>query len=277
MNNHNTIKNLKNNLKKNIEHNVLIFDSGLGGLSIYKRMKHRFPNINYIYICDNEAFPYGEKKESFIVQRCLKIFNKVSNKINITLAILACNTASVTSLLILQKKFSFPIIGITPNIKKAIQKTKNKIIGLLATKTTIQNKNIQNLIFSLHSEIIIKTLYNKELVIIAEKKLKKNINPIKKIKKILKPWIVSSNIPDTIILGCTHFNFLKHEIKSLFLNRMNMINSNIIIPTKFVNILDNSCITHGNIVIFSKYIHHDKNTRKVFNEHYFTKFENITL
>ncbi|XBC41752.1 MAG: glutamate racemase [Buchnera aphidicola (Kaburagia rhusicola rhusicola)] len=267
----------KVNFKKSMKCNVLIFDSGLGGLSIYKKIKHRFPNVNYVYACDNNEFPYGEKKELFIIKRCFKIISIISNNVNITAVILACNTASITSLLTLQNHFPFPIIGIIPDIEKSVKVTKNKIIGLLATKTTIHHCNIQNKILSFYPNITIKTLHNPELVVMAEKKLKYNFLEIKNIKNILKPWLISPQIPDTIILGCTHFYFLKHEIKSLFLKKTKVIDSNIVIPKKLCKILKNSIITNKNIAFFSKDIKNNIRLLRLFNKYNFTKFKKLNL
>ncbi|XBC43292.1 MAG: glutamate racemase [Buchnera aphidicola (Meitanaphis flavogallis)] len=257
--------------------NVLIFDSGLGGLSIYQKIKNCFPNVNYIYACDNNAFPYGEKKELFIIKRCSKIINIISKNIDITAVILACNTASITSLLTLKNNFHFPIIGIIPNIEKSVKVTKNKIIGLLATKTTIRHCNIQNKILSYYPSITIKTLYNKELVVMAEKKLKYNFLEIKNIKNILQPWLITPQIPDTIILGCTHFHFLKNEIKSLFFKNVKVIDSNIVIPPKLYKILKNSMITNKNIAFFSKNIKNDIHLLQLFNKYNFATFKKLRV
>ncbi|WP_261979168.1 glutamate racemase [Buchnera aphidicola] len=265
------------NFKENQIYNIVIFDSGLGGLSIYKKIEKKIPNVNYIYAFDNEAFPYGEKKETFIIERCLKMINAISKKINITIILIACNTASVTSLLTLKKFFKFPIIGIVPDIKKATKKTKNKIIGLLATKTTINNNYVQNLILSFFPKIIIKTLCNKKLVILAEKKLKYNFTDTKVINNILKPWYNKPNVPDTIILGCTHFYFLKKEIKKVLPKAINIIDSNIIIPQKLYDVLKNNTIKKENIIFSSKSIKQDKRLLDLFNRYKFLTFKKINL
>ncbi|XBC38157.1 MAG: glutamate racemase [Buchnera aphidicola (Floraphis choui)] len=271
------MKNSKTDLKQNTICNILIFDSGLGGLSIYKKIKNYFPYANYIYAFDNEKFPYGNKKESFIITRCLKIIYSISNIINITIAIVACNTASITSLPTLQHYFNFPIIGIIPNIKKAVKITKNNIIGLLATKTTINNYNIQRTISSLSPNFIIKTLHNENLVKIAEKKLKYNFTELKLINNILKPWYLTKNKPDTIILGCTHFYFLKNEIRHLFSKNINIIDSNINISKKIWSILKNNIVRNENIAFFSKSIKNDISLLSLFNKYKFLKFSKLNL
>ncbi|XBC37640.1 MAG: glutamate racemase [Buchnera aphidicola (Meitanaphis microgallis)] len=269
--------NFKIKFQKNAACNMLIFDSGLGGLSIYKKMKKNFPNANYIYACDNAAFPYGEKEEHFIIERCLKIIDLISNRINVTMVILACNTISVTSLLILKNNFNFPIIGIIPNIAEATKITKNKVIGLLATKITINNHDIQKKILSMSENFTIKTLHDEKLVRIVEKKLKYNSIKIETINSILKPWHYESSTPDTIILGCTHFNFLKKEIKRLFSKKINIVDSSPIIPKNIYNVLKTNTIKKQHVAFFSKPITHHIPLSCLFNKYDFLKFKTLRI
>ncbi|XBC40727.1 MAG: glutamate racemase [Buchnera aphidicola (Nurudea yanoniella)] len=258
--------------------NILIFDSGLGGLSIYKKLQYYFPHINYVYAFDNEFFPYGNKKKSLIFSRCSKIINKISKNINITIAILACNTISVTSLTSLKKIFHFPIIGITPDIKKAITLTKTNIIGLLATKTTINHYNIQNKIMSLLPKIIVKTLHHEKLVKIAEKKVKCNLINKNQINKILKPWSSKKNKIDTVIIGCTHFNFLKNEIQNIFFKKIHIVSSNVKISNNIFNIVKKcNYKKNQNIVFFSKFENNHIFILKLFKKYKFQKFKKLNI
>jgi glutamate racemase len=77
---------------------VLVFDSGVGGLSVYNEIRQLLPNLHYIYAFDNVAFPYGEKSEEFIVERVLEIVTAVQQRYPLALAVIACNTASTVSL-----------------------------------------------------------------------------------------------------------------------------------------------------------------------------------
>lgn len=208
--------------KKNI---ILVFDSGIGGLSIYYKIKKKLPNFQYIYAFDNLGFPYGNKKKKFIIERTFYFINKIQKKYNIIMTIIACNTASILSLHFLKKFFSFPIIGVTPNIKLATKLTKNKIIGLLATKITINTPYIKNIIKKSKKKYKIITLFSAKLVQIAENKFIKKKIKNKEIQNILKPYIKIKKPPDTIIIGCTHFNFIKNEIKNAFRKKIRIINS----------------------------------------------------
>lgn len=98
---------------------VLVFDSGVGGLSVYDEIRHLLPDLHYIYAFDNVAFPYGEKSEVFIVERVVEIVTAVQERYPLALAVVACNTASTVSLPALREKFDFPVVGVVPAIKPA--------------------------------------------------------------------------------------------------------------------------------------------------------------
>ena len=214
----------------NQQYTILIFDSGIGGFSIYKNIKIFFPNARYIYIFDNEFFPYGEQTERFIISRSIKILTVVSKKFKIHIAIIACNTISIAGLPILKERFHFQIIGVLPEIESAIMLTKNKIIGLLATPFTVNHSYIKNMISILSNTYEIKIIGSSELVKITEKKMSGKLCCMKEIKKILEPWLYLNNIPDTILLGCTHFYWIKKELKLILPNNTILINSGNLIP-----------------------------------------------
>lgn len=204
---------------------MLIFDSGIGGLSILNSIKKILPKINYIYVLDNQAFPYGKKKEFFIIERSVKIINTIKKNYPITIVLIACNTASTIGLSILKKTFNFPVIGIFPEIKTAEKITKNKIIGLIATKATINSFYIKNKIYKISSENTIKIIATNRLAEIAENKIKKILTSNIELKKIFQPWTTLLVPPDTIILGCTHFLLLKKEIKKILYQATYFIDS----------------------------------------------------
>lgn len=89
---------------------VLVFDSGVGGLSVYDEIRHLLPDLHYIYAFDNVAFPYGEKSEAFIVERVVEIVTAVQQRYPLSLAVIACNTASTVSLPAL-REVRFPGCG----------------------------------------------------------------------------------------------------------------------------------------------------------------------
>ncbi|MCX8661389.1 glutamate racemase [Gilliamella sp. B2889] len=197
---------------------VLVFDSGIGGLSIYNEIYNKIPYLRYIYAFDNEMFPYGDKSSEFLIKRVSHIIDTIIESYSIDLAVIACNTASTICLPSLRSKFSFPIVGVVPAIKPASMITKNKCIGLLATKATIQRAYTSNLIKEFAPDCNVKLLGLSELAYIAENKLQGIAVDMQQLEMLMQPWLNLPVIPDTIVLGCTHYPFIKDELKLLFPN-----------------------------------------------------------
>lgn len=197
---------------------VLVFDSGIGGLSIYNEIYNKIPYLRYIYAFDNEMFPYGDKSSEFLIKRVSHIIDTIIESYSIDLAVIACNTASTICLPSLRSKFSFPIVGVVPAIKPASIITKNKCIGLLATKATIQRAYTSNLIKEFAPDCNVKLLGLSELAYIAENKLQGIAVDMQQLEMLMQPWLNLLVIPDTIVLGCTHYPFIKDELKLLFPN-----------------------------------------------------------
>ncbi len=191
---------------------VLVFDSGVGGLSIYTEVQKLLPHLHYIYTFDNAAHPYGEKSEEFITDRVLKITSAIQRRHYMIMMIIACNTASTTSLSELRKHFHFPIIGVVPAIKLAAHITSNGVIGLLATNGTIQRSYTRTLIARFASSCKIEMLGSSALVELAEAKLHGESVSLVALKNILHPWLTMTKPPDTVVLGCTHFPLLEEEL-----------------------------------------------------------------
>lgn len=261
---------------------MLIFDSGVGGLSVLKTIKIVLPHIHYIYFLDNEVFPYGNKTKYFITQRVITVIKKIKKLYPINIVVIACNTVSTVSLSFLKKTLDLPIIGIFPDIKTAEKITKNNIIGLIATKTTIHSEYIQKLIYKKSCNNTIKIISTNQLALIAEKKIRKIIFSKKDLQNIFKPWNNLLIKPDTIILGCTHFAFLKKEIKDTLhiKSSINFVDSrkNVVFDIK-------NCLykyqfhqnIKNNIFLYSK---HDDYLKKIFSflkKYKFKKIIHINL
>ncbi len=257
----------------NTNKKIIIIDSGIGGLCIFKI--NIINKNNCIYIMDNRGFPYGNKNYIYIAKRLLNIINYIKKKYYILFIIIACNTASIICLKYIKKKFFFPIIGIFPNIKKALKITKNNIIILLGTYITINSNYIYKYIKNILNKKIVK-IYSSILVKKSEKKIKYN----KKIKinKIITNKINKYKYADTIILGCTHFYFLKNEIKKIFnkkiycIEYLNEIKKKI---NKYINIKNKN---NKKYFFYTKKENFNKifikNIKKKYN---FTKIKNLNI
>ena len=204
---------------------ALVFDSGVGGLSVYHEVRQLLPDLHYIYAFDNVAFPYGEKSEAFIVERVVEIVSAVAQRHPLSIIIIACNTASTVSLPALRAKFSCPVVGVVPAIKPAAKLTRNGIVGLLATRATVQRPYTHDLIARFATDCKILMLGSAELVELAEAKLHGEDVPLPLLKKILQPWLKLREPPDTVVLGCTHFPLLSDELAQVLPDGTRMIDS----------------------------------------------------
>nr|BET44385.1 MAG: glutamate racemase [Candidatus Aschnera chinzeii] len=260
---------------------ILILDSGVGGISIFNEIKQLLPNINYIYCLDNFAFPYGEKDESFIINRLLTLINKICKIHKLCMVILACNTASVVGLSALQLSFPFLILGIKPVIELATRITRNSIIGLLATKTTINSIYIKRLIKKLSSSYTIKVIIAPQLVLLAEKKMRGHYISKNLILPIIDCWLYETNVPDTIILGCTHFSHLIAELKNIFLKNIILLDGNLILAKTVFSLLqyENKLFIniHNNIVYYTKFDFNIFNLQPIFKKLGFDIFKIINI
>lgn len=190
---------------------ILVFDSGIGGLSILDEIKQVLPDKQYCYLFDNARLPYGELEEQELVSGCKALITSIVNKTDASLIVIACNTASTLVLPALRDVLTIPVVGVVPAIKPAATLSRNKHIGLLATPGTIRRAYTHELIANFGGDCKVELYGSSELVLLAERKAA-GIEIIRAdIAKILSP-IKCSGL-DTLVLGCTHFPMLKAEIQ----------------------------------------------------------------
>lgn len=204
---------------------VLVFDSGVGGLSVYDEIRQLLPDLHYIYAFDNVAFPYGEKTEEFIVERVVEIVAAVSRRYPLALVVIACNSASTVTLPALRERFDFPVVGVVPAIKPAARLTRNGIVGLLATRGTVKRPYTHELVARFARECKTEMLGSAELVELAETKLQGKPVPLEEVKRILQPWLRMKEPPDTVVLGCTHFPLLNEELQQVLPEGTRLVDS----------------------------------------------------
>lgn len=216
---------------------ILIFDSGVGGLSVFQEIIHKNANINSFYLFDNACFPYGELEDNFLIKRLTELLSSFVKKHPVELIVIACNSASTVALDALRSHFSIPIVGVVPAIKPAAQLTENAVIGLLATPATIKREYTALLIEQFAAHIEVLKIGSTELVKLAEEKLHSLQVDNKRLQEILAPWLILTEKPDTLILGCTHFPLLKEEISSCFENEIKLVDSGKAIANRVYQLL----------------------------------------
>ncbi|MEQ4514026.1 MAG: glutamate racemase [Pantoea agglomerans] len=204
---------------------VLVFDSGVGGLSVYDEVRQLLPDLHYLYAFDNAGFPYGEKSETFIVDRVVAIVEAITRSYPLSLVIIACNTASTVSLPALRERFAFPVVGVVPAIKPAARLTRNGVVGLLATRATVRRPYTHELVSQFAGSCKIEMLGSAELVELAEAKLHGAEVALDEVRRIVQPWLRMAEPPDTVVLGCTHFPLLREELQQVLPEGTRLIDS----------------------------------------------------
>ena len=197
---------------------VLVFDSGVGGLSILAELRRALPQCQLTFACDNAAFPYGTKDEDTLTERVDRVLRTLIQRVQPDIVVVACNSASTLVLPRIRSHFDKPVVGVVPAIKPAAALSTNQCIGLLATPGTIKRQYTHHLIkdFASHCQVI--SVGSSELVTLAEQKLCGDAVCKEQLANIIAPFNESSApdalIPDTIVLACTHFPLLKDELES---------------------------------------------------------------
>ncbi|MEI6896356.1 MAG: glutamate racemase [Psychromonas sp.] len=204
---------------------LLIFDSGVGGLSIFQEVIRQSPNVNCYYLSDNAYFPYGELPEAKLIKRLTALLTAFVQKYPVDTIVIACNSASTVALASLRKHFSIPVVGVVPAIKPASLVTENGVIGLIATPATIARDYTKQLVNEFASDKAVLNLGSTELVKLAEQKLQGQVIDKRCLQQIFSPWLKMAVPPDTLVLGCTHFPLLKSEINDCFKGAVKLVDS----------------------------------------------------
>jgi len=208
---------------------VLIFDSGVGGLSVYQEIYAQLPGIQYVYAFDDAAFPYGELPEDVLIERTQYIVSLLVERHSIDLVVIACNTASTIVLPSLRTQLAIPVVGVVPAIKPAAMISKRKAVGLLATPATVKRSYTNNLITQFASDCEVYRIGSTRLVEMAEDKLRGRAVSLIELEDILRPW---QDKVDSIVLGCTHFPLIKQEIAKAFGSPVHIIDSGMAIANR---------------------------------------------
>jgi len=205
---------------------VLIFDSGVGGLSVYEQIVKYNPTIKCQYLFDNAYFPYGELPREQLINRLTQLLTDFMQLHSVDLIVIACNSASTVALDALRQHFTIPIVGVVPAIKPATLITANNVIGLLATPGTIERAYTDTLINEFAADKTVLRIGSTKLVELAEDKLIGKVLDADSFRVILAPWLKNEdNMPDTLVLGCTHFPLLREEISACFAQPIHLVDS----------------------------------------------------
>ncbi len=198
-------------MAKTVAAKILVFDSGVGGLSILYALQQALPSCEYHYASDNQAFPYGTKSAEFLIERVHHVLQALIEKTQADLIVVACNTASTLVLPRIRQHFTIPVVGVVPAIKPAAGQSATSVIGLLATPGTVARPYTKALIEEFASDCEVVCVGSAELVSIAEQALRGTPAPREILRAIVKPLFDKPQL-DTIVLACTHFPLIRQSL-----------------------------------------------------------------
>lgn len=215
-----------------------IFDSGIGGLSIAQEIAKHLPHERFIYFADTAHVPYGPRDDQNIRDLTAQAIEWLYRK-GCKVAVVACNTASAFSLDYLREHYgdNFPIIGLVPALKPAVLQSKSKTVAVLATPATFRGQLIKDVVekFAQPSGVTVIPVTCLDLVPFVESGAQMSAACLATLKDILQPVVDQG--ADYLVLGCTHYPFLKIAIQSIFGQKLTLIDSGLAVARQTARIL----------------------------------------
>lgn len=196
---------------------LLLFDSGVGGLSVLRAVTKLLPKAPIVYVADNGGFPYGTKTEAEIATRVPALLGRLTERYHPRLIVIACNTASTIALAAARAALELPIVGTVPAIKPAAALSKNRAIGVLGTSATVRQPYVDRLSEEFASDCLVLRHGSARLVELAEAKLRGKPMPSEDFRSALMGLLdqPGGDRIDTVVLACTHFPLVEEELSAV--------------------------------------------------------------
>jgi glutamate racemase len=199
---------------------ILVFDSGLGGLTVLREVVRVCSDAHYVYVADDAFFPYGHHSEEAIIARVVPLMGELIASLHPDLVVIACNTMSVSVMAHLRAAYTVPFVGTVPAIKPACANSRTKRVSVLGTKATVKREYTQALIRDFAQGCEVTLVGSAELAALAEAAFGGGAVSDEQISTELNPCFVgagedSSRRTDTIVLACTHFPLLLDRLNRL--------------------------------------------------------------
>ena len=195
---------------------ILVFDSGLGGLTVFREIVKLRPGARYIYVADDAYFPYGQHTEDEIVARVVPLVGDLIAEHAPDLAVIACNTASTLVMTHLREAYSVPFVGTVPAIKPACASSKTKRVSVLGTKGTVKREYTKKLIADFAQGCDVTLVGAENLASLAEAALRGERVSDDAIAAEIAPCFLNGDArTDTVVLACTHYPLLINQMLAL--------------------------------------------------------------
>lgn len=223
---------------------ILLFDSGIGGLSVAAALRARLPEAALAYVCDNAMLPYGTKPDDWLVTRIADVCCAAVRASGAIALVVACNTASTLALRELRERLTIPVIGTVPAIKPAVAASRTGTFGLLATSATVYRPYTDALIreFAAHCQVI--RVAADGLVMQAERALTGEVLDSGVLRAELAALWAEPAL-DTVVLGCTHFPLLAEQLDACAPRSIAWIDSGEAIARRVASVVTSFQLANG--------------------------------
>jgi glutamate racemase len=193
---------------------LLIFDSGVGGLSVLGAIRSALPTAPLVYAADSAGYPYGTKRPAEIEARVPALLGRLAERLDPELIVIACNTASTIALDAVRAALDLPVVGTVPAIKPAAELSKSRTIGVLGTEATVRQPYVDRLSAQFAADCTVLRHGSAELVDFAESKLRGETARSGACRRALDGLLdqEGGDRIDTIVLACTHFPLVEEEL-----------------------------------------------------------------
>lgn len=214
-----------------------VFDSGVGGLSVLRAIRAALPHEHLVYVADSGHAPYGDQSEAHITQRTLTVGNWLAEQ-GVKGITIACNTATVVAAKTLREQTHLPVVAIEPAIKPAVALTRSGVVGVLATRQTVQSAAVARLVdlYASNKRIVLQACPG--LVEHVERADLHSIETEHLLRQFITPLLEQG--ADTLVLGCTHYPFLRDTIERIVGAGVTLIDPAEAVARELVRRLDES-------------------------------------
>ena len=197
---------------------ILVFDSGLGGLTVLREIVGARPDAHYVYVADDAFFPYGHHSEEQIIARVVPLVGELIARHAPDLVVIACNTASTLVMSHLRSAYSVPFVGTVPAIKPACASSKTKRVSVLGTKGTVKREYTRRLIDDFAQGCEVTLVGSAELASLAEVRAQRQRRERRGYRRRTRPLLCRTTArirTDTVVLACTHYPLLLDRLTRL--------------------------------------------------------------
>jgi glutamate racemase len=204
--------------------NIGIFDSGIGGMTLLHQALVSLPDEKYIFYADTDHVPYGTKTRQQVVGYVDEVMQFMKSH-DCNAVVIACNTATAVAASVMREKYDFPIIGIEPAVKPAVNNSCGKRVLVIATPLTVKEEKLKNLVERVDNEHLVDLLALPRLVEFAERGEFESDEVIEYLKTQLASYDLSEY--GELVLGCTHFNYFKDSLRKLLPDNVKLIDGSV--------------------------------------------------